>query len=200
MPSGFIARGTRSRLVYSKMTWINSILLLLAAVLAVFWEAAFTGLRHVLGAQIDLLPALMVYAGLRASLTTVCLLSFFGGLCFDSLSANPFAISVLPLFATGVGIYQLRELILRDQPFAQFALGLIASAVVPALTLILLLTTRHPPVLGWVTLWQWIVMAIGGAGATPVLFIMFEWLNRALAHVPITQSSFRPDREIRRGR
>jgi hypothetical protein len=182
------------------MTWLNSILLLVAAFLAVFWEAAFTGLRHLIGAQIDLLPPLMVYAGLRASLTTMCLLSFFGGLCFDSLSANPFAISVLPLFAIGLGMYQMRELVLRDQPFAQWVLGLIASGAVPALTLISLLTTRHSPVLGWATLWQLIVMAIGGACATPIVFILFEWLNRALAHVPITQTSFRPDREIRRGR
>ena len=180
------------------MTWINAILLFAAAFLAVFWEAAFSGLRHILGAQIDLLPPLMVYAGLRASLATVCLLSFFGGICFDSLSANPFAISVLPLFVVGIAVYYFRELILRDQAFAQFVLGLLASIVVPALTLILLLTTGHPPVLGWATLWQLAVMGIGGACATPVVFVIFEWLNRALAHVPITQTSFRPDREIRR--
>ena len=50
-----------------------------------------------LGAQIDLLPALMVYAALNAGLPTVALLAVFGGLWFDTLSANPLGISILPL-------------------------------------------------------------------------------------------------------
>jgi hypothetical protein len=40
----------------------------------------------------------------------------------------------LPLFAVGMAIFLRRELILRDQPFAQFVLGFAASAVTPALT------------------------------------------------------------------
>jgi hypothetical protein len=182
------------------MTWLNPLLILLAAFLAVFWEAAFPGVRRILGVQIDLLPALIVYAGLRASLITVSLVAFFGGLCFDSLSANPLGISVLPLFVNGLGIYALRDLILREQPFAQWTLGLIASASVPVLTLASLLTIGHSPVLGWATLWQFSVMTIGGAVATPICFVIIDWLNRALAHAPITQTSFRADREIRRGR
>jgi len=182
------------------MTWLTSLLILASAFLAVFWEASFNGLRHFLGAQVDLLPPLMVYAGLRASLTTVCLLAGFGGLCFDSLSANPLGITVLPQFIIGLLIYSMRDVILRDQLFAQWTLGLMASAVAPILTLILLLSIGHPPVLGWGTFWQFMVMTVGGAIATPVCFVAFEWLNRALIHMPINQTSFRPDREIRRGR
>ena len=48
------------------MSALQTILLLLAAFLAVFWAAAFPGTSHWLKAQIDLLPALMVYASLRA--------------------------------------------------------------------------------------------------------------------------------------
>jgi len=62
-------------------------------------EAAFGGVRHLLGAQIDLLPPLMVYAGLCTGLTTVTLLALCGGLWFDSLSANPLGVTVFPLFA-----------------------------------------------------------------------------------------------------
>ena len=40
------------------MNWLNTIILLLVTVLAVYWEAAFSGLRYLLGAQVDLLPAL----------------------------------------------------------------------------------------------------------------------------------------------
>src|SRR5262249_5793341 len=115
------------------MSWLNPALIFFVAFLAAFWEAAFSGLRHLLGAQIDLLPPLMVYTALRASLPTVCLLSFFGGLCFDSLSANPFGISVLPLFAIGLPIHLIRDLILREQTFAQLTLGLLASAAAPTL-------------------------------------------------------------------
>jgi cell shape-determining protein MreD len=182
------------------MSWLTTLMIFACAFLAIFWEAAFNGLRHLLGAQVDLLPALMVYTALRASLATVCLLAILGGLCFDSLSANPLGVTVLPEFVIGICIYLLRDLILREQVFAQWMLGLLASALAPILTLILLLTLGHSPVLGWGTLWQIIVMTIGGAIATPICFVAFEWLNRALIHMPITQTSFRPDREIRRGR
>jgi len=182
------------------MTWLRTLLILAAAYLAVFWEAAFPGVRHLLGAQVDLLPPLMVYASLNAGLPTVCLLACLGGLWFDSLSANPLGVSVLPLFVIGALIYANRELILRDQTFAQLTLGLAASAVAPVLSVLLLLTTGRTPLLGWGSLWQLLVMTVGGAAATPVCFVLFDWLDRTLLHHRPAESSFRADREIRRGR
>ena len=70
----------------------------------------------------------MVYAALNADIVTVSLLAVLGGLWFDSLSANPLGVSILPLFAVGFVIYLQRELILRELPFAQFVLGAAASA------------------------------------------------------------------------
>ena len=182
------------------MNWLNTIFILVASFLAVFWEAAFQGFRHVLGAQLDLLPALMVYAALSAELGTIVTLALAGGLWFDSLSANPLGVSVPALFFIGVIIYAFRELILREQTFAQVALGTAASAAAPVITLIFLLTTGHQPLLGWGTLWQLIVMSAGGALATPVFFILFGWLHSVLGDVEPAELSFRPDREIRRGR
>ncbi len=182
------------------MSWLGTIFILAAAFVAVFWEAAFSGVRNLLGVQIDLLAPLMVYAALRSTLSTVCVLACFSGLLFDSLSANPLGISVLPLFVVGFTIHLWRDLILRDQPFAQAILGLSAGAGVPALTLLLLLTTGHAPSVGWGTLWQLIVMSAGSAITTPLFFLLFEWLQNTLVHSPIFESSFRPDREIRRGR
>ncbi len=182
------------------MNWLNTALVLGAAFLAVFWEAAFGGLRHLLGAQVDLLPPLMVYAGLCTGLTTVALLALCGGLWFDSLSANPLGVSVLPLFAIGLAIHLKRDLILREQTFAQFVLGLGASTAAPVLTVLLLLTIGHPPLLGWGTLWQMTVLSVGGAVATPICFELLNWLQRTLVHHGATETSFRPDREIRRGR
>jgi cell shape-determining protein MreD len=182
------------------MSWLNTLFIVAAAFLAVFWEAAFPGVRNVLGAQIDLLPPIIVYAALCSRLSTVCLVALFGGLCFDSLSVNPLGVSVLPLFAVGFVIHLWRDLILRDQSFAQVVLGLAAGIACPVLTLLLLLTTGRPPQLGWGTLWQLIVMSLGSGLVTPVFFFLFEWLHNTLVHAPTFESSFRPDREIRRGR
>ncbi len=182
------------------MNWLDTILVLFAAFLAVFWEAAFQGVRYLLGAQIDLLPPLMVYASLCAGLNTALLLAVCGGLWFDSLSANPLGISVLPLVVIGVAIYASRELILRNQTFARVVIGLAASIAVPLITLMLLLTTGHKPLLGWGTLWQVLVMGCGGALATPIFFELFGWLHHKLGRAQASELSFRPDREIRRGK
>jgi cell shape-determining protein MreD len=182
------------------MNLLKTILLLGAAFLAVFWEAAFSGLRRALGGQIDLLAPLMVYAGLCAGLPTIALLAAWSGLCLDSLSATPLGISVVPLFLVGLAVYGSRELVLRDQAFAQALLGLAAGAAVPVLTLILLLTTGHRPLLGWGTLWQVAITGVAGALLTPPCFILFDGLHNWLAHARAAETSFRPDREIRRGR
>ena len=96
------------------MNWLNTTAILLIAFLAVFLESYFRGLRNLVGAQIDLLPALMVYASLSAGISTVALLATLGGLWFDSLSANPLGITVLPLLVIGLVIHCCRELILRE--------------------------------------------------------------------------------------
>ena len=182
------------------MNVLQTILILAVAFLAVFGEATFPVLRHWLGAQVDLLPVLMVYAALNADLATVSLLAVLGGLWFDALSANPFGASILPLYAVGFVICLRRDLILREVSFAQLVLGTVASAVVPALSVLLLLSGGKQPLIGWGSIWQWIVMTAGGAAATPLVFALFNWCNHALGYQPRTETSFRPDREIRRGR
>src|SRR5262249_2433767 len=74
------------------MNWSKTALIFIAAFLAVFWEAAFSGLRHLTGAQIDLLPSLVVYAALYSSFSSVAALAALGGLWLDSLSANPLGV------------------------------------------------------------------------------------------------------------
>ena len=182
------------------MNLFNILLVLAVAFVSIFAETIFDGPRLWLGAQIDLLPVLMVFAALNTNIAGVCLLAFLGGLWFDSLSANPMGITILPLLAVGFPICLRRDLILRDVQFAQVVLGAIASALVPALTLLLLLSGRRDPLVGWGTLWQWVVMIVGGAVAAPLIFIVFGWCNHALGYQPRTETSFRPDRQIRRGR
>ena len=180
------------------MNPFKTILILAFAFLAVFGEATLSAPRHWLGAQIDLLPALMIYAALNAGLPTIALLALFGGIWFDTLSANPLGISILPLAAIGWPVYLRRDLILRDLPFAQFVLGAAASAVAPVLTLLLLLSGGKELLLGWGTLWQWIVMTAVGAVATPFIFSLMDACNRALGYQERIEPGFRLDREIRR--
>ena len=182
------------------MNILQTILILAAAFLAVFGEAAFSLPRQLFGAQVDLLPALMIYAALNTNVVTVSLLAALGGLWFDALSANPLGVSILPLFAVGFPICLRRDLILRELPFAQVVLGAAASAAVPALCILLLLSGGQQPLLGWGSLWQWLVMIAGGAAATPVIYALFDWCQHALGYQPQTENSFRTDREIRRGR
>lgn len=177
-----------------------TILVLALGFLAIAAEATLTAPRDLLGAQIDLLPALMVYAALNTGLPTVAALAVFGGMGYDTLSANPLGISILPLFLVGWAANFRRDLILRDLAFAQFVLGLAASALVPLLTLLLLLSGGRQLLLGWGTLWQLIVMTVGGGLATPQVFSFCSWLTHRLGYQPRPETSFRPDREILRGR
>jgi len=182
------------------MNSLQTILILAVAFLAVFAEATVPVVRYWLGAQVDLLPVLMVYAALNTEIITVSLLAVLGGLWFDALSANPLGVSILPLFFVGSLICVRNDLILRDLAFARLVLGTVASGLVPVLTVLLLLTAGKQPLLGWGSIWQWLVMTAGGAAATPLVFALFDWGYRALGYQPRTETSFRPDREIRRGR
>jgi rod shape-determining protein MreD len=182
------------------MNATQTILILVFAFLAVFAESVLSAPRNLLGAQIDLLPGLMVYTALTTDIWAVALLAILGGLGFDSLSANPLGVSIIPLMLVGFSIHLRHDLILRGSPFAQFMLGAAASAVVPVLVLILLLNGGRQPLIGWSSLWQWLVMTAGGAVTTPVMFAFFAWCDRNLGYQPVNETSFRPDREIMRDR
>lgn len=179
------------------MNPFNTFLILLTAFVGVFLQSAF---GRVLGVQLDLLPALMVYAALTAGIPTVAALALCGGLWFDSLSANPLGISVLPLVGIGYVISLRNELILRDQKFAQFVIGLVASFAAPTLSLLMMLTAGKNALIGWGTLWQLAFMTLVGGILTPLLFKFFGAVTRLFNYDEIVTPTFRSDREIRRGR
>jgi rod shape-determining protein MreD len=182
------------------MNWLHSIFILAVAFVAVFCEATWELPRHLLGAQIDLVPALMVYTALTTGFTTIALLAVCGGLWFDSLSLNPLGASVLPLLVIGMAIYSSRDLLLREHAFAQLVLGFSAAAFQPLGTLFVLLNVGAAPLLGWISLWQWLVMALSGGIVTPLCFALFDRLHHAFDYPRMSQLSFRADREIKRGR
>jgi hypothetical protein len=182
------------------MNWFNTLILLVMTYVVVWLQATFTEVRSLIGVQIDLLPSLVVYTALRSGFLSLSLVAVLGGLLYDSLSANPLGVTLLPLFVVGLAVQRSREFILRDQPYAQVILGLWASALVPALSLIILMNIDARPLIGWFSLWQWLVVSVVGAAFTPLWFRIFELLGSVLNYRPLGQSSFRPDREIKRGR
>jgi rod shape-determining protein MreD len=150
--------------------------------------------------QIDLIPVLMVYCGLTGGVGIVGLTAVCGGLWLDALSANPLGVSVLPYFAVGLAVYQTRDLVLKDQPYARSVLGMAACATAPLLTVLLLWGAGYKPLIGWGSLWQWLVLALAGAVLTPVCFWFFQRMEAALAYKRPPEPYYRADREIKRGR
>jgi hypothetical protein len=79
-------------------------------------------------------------------------------------------------------------------------LGLATSAAVPLVSLLILINVDAKPLIGWFSLWQWLVTSVMGAAFTPLWFRIFDAISLVLNYRPVGQSSFRPDREIKRGR
>lgn len=179
---------------------LNSIPLFITAYVAVFLAAYPNSFRSMFGVQLDLLPPLIVYCGLNSTWGTLAAIAIVGGGLFDSASANPLGISILTLFLIGFVIHWNRDTILRDQRFAQFVLGLIAGITVPFTSLIVLWGLGHTPLVGFGSIWQVTTTALLGAAATPALFWILERVKATLNYRPIQETSFRSDREIKRGR
>jgi cell shape-determining protein MreD len=182
------------------MSRITTTALLAAAFLAVFLQAHASGVRRLLGTQVDLVTPLMVYAGVAGTPITVFSLAVLAGLCLDSLSANPLGASLLPLFVTGLLLQRCREFILGDQVQAQWVVGMAACAFNQILCLFLLAGMDRSPYLGWRLAWDTCFVAMAGAVITPAVFWLFTRFNRAFHHPIVAEESFRLDRQIKRGR
>jgi rod shape-determining protein MreD len=182
------------------MNWPRVILLLLLALLGVFAQATLDLPRRWLGAQPSLLPAVVVSAALNGDMALVALVAVTGGVALDALSENPLGVSVLPLFVIGFVLNRWRDLLLREVTYAQAVLGALAAVGISGAKLLLLLTLGEHPLLGWGSLWQLAVSAAVSAVVTPLVCRGVEHLAALLAYPVERASSFRPDREIKRGR
>jgi len=182
------------------MNAITLIIILSCTYLTVFAQSTVDFVRVWLGAQVDLLPAFVVYAALSGNPLLTTLIAVFGGLWLDSLSMNPLGVTVAPLLVTGMVILYFREVVLREQLSAQFIFGLAAGAAVPLMVVLLLLTFGMQPLLGWGSLWQWIVMSVGCGAATPVVFRVFDLFDHWLSYQPLPETTFNHNREMKRGR
>lgn len=179
---------------------VRTLLLLATGLLMVFAQVAWDLPRRLFATPLNLLPALMVVAALIRPPGAWRTLAVVGGLAQDAFSANPLGVSVVPLYLVGWIMFAWRELLLRELAFAQFILGAAASAAVPLLTLGTVMTLGETPLLGWRQAWQWLAGTLVGGVLTPVLFQALHRLDAGFSHPTLTPASFRPDREIRRGR
>ena len=182
------------------MNWLPVLLLYVAVWVAIFSQTQFPALTEWLGLAPSLVPALIVHAALTHSSWVTFGLAVFAGLSLDSLSPMKLGIHYLPLLALGLAIQARQHLILRDQTYARIFLGLAAGTFVPLATLLLLTITDRPVLSGWSTGWQLVFSGLFNAMACPVCFRIFDWLERVLGDPRPVESSFRPDRQIKRGR
>jgi rod shape-determining protein MreD len=180
--------------------WVALSVFVTAGYAVAFAEARVTALRDLTGAQVDLLPGLMVYAAMafRTEIILGCAALF--GLFYDSLSTNVLGTSFTALAAIGLGAARFRELLLSDQFVTHWVLGLIASAVAPAISILALNLSGAEPLLGLGSIWQWAVMIAGGGLVTPLWFKLFNRLDDASRFKELPESTFRTDRQIARGR
>jgi len=63
-----------------------------------------------------------------------------------------------------------------------------------------LTNTRNPVPLTWHLLGQELVMAVGGALATPFVFYAFKWQSRWFTYQSLPESHYRDTRQIKRTR
>jgi cell shape-determining protein MreD len=183
-----------------QMNWLSTTLIFFVTWLVVFASTQFAPVSSLIGAPLTLVPAVLVYVALTNHLAVTTALSVFSALGLDALSANRLGVSLLPMFAAAFLIQTRRHVILREQTYAQFWLGAGAGLFIPLATLAILSLGQRQPIVGWPTVWQWLVIALANGLLCPAAFRLFDALRRTFDYQPVVESSFRPDRQIKRGR
>ncbi len=182
------------------MTWLTPTLLFVVAWLAVFFQTQFHMLKLLVGTPIGLLPSLVIYTALTHGIGLSAAFSIVCALWLDALSPARLGTSIPPLFFLGFFIHLRQHLILRDQLYAQFWLGLGAGIGVPLVTLCLLNIGGKELIVGWGTTWQLMVSGLANGILCPLWFWFFDKLRLTFEYQPLATPPFRPDREIKYGR
>ncbi|MDP6893571.1 MAG: rod shape-determining protein MreD [Verrucomicrobiota bacterium] len=177
------------------------LLLLLGAYFLTFMQSHWHGPRLWLGFQPDLTPALLVFVGMTMGARYISTVALATGLWLDSLSANPFGISVFPLFLVGWIVFYIREKIMTKEFMAQLYLGVIASLTVFLFQLILLGMLSVNPMIGWEIVFWSILNAFLCGVSVPLLNFMYKVFIRWFSHPPYEPNKWlNNNRQIVRGK
>ena len=203
------------------MNWVHPLALVLAAWVFAFAQCWFTALRSWLLVQPDLLPALVVYAGLSTRLPIALAVAVVGGMGLDALSSGPFGLGMVPLVGLATLLHVRRDVLLRDTAWAQATLCAAATLAVAIASLALpfllwpLLSGGEPEAAYWPERlsaltalpspgpglpWQWLALTLVGALVGPACFAAFRLIERTFNYQPAPFVPRHGDREIKRGR
>lgn len=182
------------------MSWVPLISLFVAAWLATYAQTQFPMFRLTIGIPFSILPALAAYAAMNHSIVFTTVFTVLTALGLDSLSPNRFGVSVLPFFLFGFMANIRRHVLLKDQRHTQFWLGFSGGVLLPLSTLALLFLGQREPISSPATLQQLVLLGLLNGIACPISFWFFDHIHQAFDYQPLAVPSFRPDRQIKRGR
>lgn len=180
--------------------WVSVFIFLLIGYGTIFLQARFTTFRDFFGFQFDLTPGLVVYAAIHFHFFAALGCAATLGIMYDLLSANPLGTMLLVFTILTFLAAYFREVLLSEEFTAQFVLGAGATFGSFVISAFILYMAGLEPLMGIASLWSWLLVSAGGGLFTPLWFRLFARLDEALRYKEVPESSFRPDRQIARGR
>ena len=180
--------------------WVSLFAFVLTGYGAIFLQARLTMFRDIFGFQFDLVPGLIVYAAIHFQFFPALGCAVTLGVMYDLLSANPLGTTLLAFTLVTFLAAYFREVLLSEQFTAQFVLGAGATMGSILISWFVLHLSAAEPLVGFWSIWIWLLVSIAGGVLTPVWFRLFARLDEALRYKEVPESSFRSDRQIARGR
>ena len=177
------------------------LVLLLGVYFLIFLQSHWQVPRFWLGFQPDLTPALMVFVGLTMGAGYVSTIALMSGLWLDSLSANPFGMSIFPLFLVGWIVFCFRKKIMAVEFMAQIYLGILGGLLVFLLQLTLLKLLSFNPLIGWGMFFFTMLNAFFCGLAVPFFYLLHKWFKSLFSHSSYEPNNWRNNnRQIVRGK
>jgi len=160
------------------------VILIFTSALIVWFQAVGSPLGGWFGVKTDLLPALMVYAGLTVGARGVVTVGIVGALMQDALSVMPLGVTVLPLCVIGLAAHQWQAYLSRDEKAQQLLLGAIATFGASAVVLVTLAMKGQGVGFSFWLLLRLLGVTLVGTIACPIFFAALDRVNRLLGALP----------------
>jgi rod shape-determining protein MreD len=161
-----------------------TIILIFAAAIIVWFQAIGSPLGGWFGVKTDLLPSLMIYAGLTVGVRAVVAVGVVGALLQDSLSAMPLGVTLLPLCIVGLIAHQAQAYLSRDEKAQQLLLGALATFGASVIVLLTLATIGKGVSFSLWLLVRLVGVTLIGAIACPFFFAVLDRVNGLLGALP----------------